>query len=466
MPAWLTTSDWIFTTISVILALLAAWLLYRGLFRDRSKGKRRCPMCWYDLAGINATVAGPPPIFMCPECGRRFPERKLFRTRRYWRTAFAGAVLAAAAYGAFSTPRVLRSDWTALVPTTALCLFAPPDPDGTDVPAMVLARAARGQGTAQPAPWRKQLAAAMWRRIETARCFDWQAQLYIGRVAKAEKLDISSEFYRLPPVWLANETLPVSISDSPRLAQLLRHSVALFRPNYVLQVKSSQDTWEPLARLGSWNRGEPNPYRLPAPRVSQPYRFDARLVLERPGHSPIIIEERTVEPALRVVTNAEDVLTPLDTPEINRLVRIALTPRLVRYKQRIEFAVNNRLSDPNWKQIDFPGGLTFTIRCGDVVLGTGQVCSWSRLVARDLWNDSDIKWLTDIEPIINSGAPILADIQADPIAAIREYANAPFQYSGAAAWGGHFTCKLPLVNSAQPYLTTPADNELPGEDKR
>ena len=73
--------------VLVLFAALTALLLYLGLFQDRSRGRPRCPKCWY-----NMTEA---PSLVCPECGHdaRTP-RRLHRTRRR-RWAIMLAVLTA-----------------------------------------------------------------------------------------------------------------------------------------------------------------------------------------------------------------------------------------------------------------------------------------------------------------------------------------------------------------------------------
>src|SRR5262245_55198026 len=89
--------------------VLLAW----SLFCDRPRNGRRCPRCWYDMQGA--------PALTCPECGRRArSERDLRRTRRRWRWAAASLPLFLAAYVAFATPRIVRSGWIGLVPTTGL----------------------------------------------------------------------------------------------------------------------------------------------------------------------------------------------------------------------------------------------------------------------------------------------------------------------------------------------------------
>jgi hypothetical protein len=70
--------DWnvpIIWTVFSLFAVAAAMLLYLGFFQDRSRGRPRCPRCWYNMTGA--------PSFVCPECGHdaRSPKR-LYRTRR------------------------------------------------------------------------------------------------------------------------------------------------------------------------------------------------------------------------------------------------------------------------------------------------------------------------------------------------------------------------------------------------
>lgn len=77
---------WVLIGVGVIGALLLAW----ALAWDRARGRARCPKCWYDRGGLPSEAA-------CPECGL-VPgrARSVHRTRRRWRVALLGLLLASA----------------------------------------------------------------------------------------------------------------------------------------------------------------------------------------------------------------------------------------------------------------------------------------------------------------------------------------------------------------------------------
>lgn len=111
-------STWmlISTAAALILGLsLMIWSL-RG---DRSRGRRRCPTCWYYMQGV--------PGLRCPECGceaRR--ERELFRPRRRWRWAMLALLIALAAPGVLVYQQFRERGWYWLLPrytTTSDTIF-------------------------------------------------------------------------------------------------------------------------------------------------------------------------------------------------------------------------------------------------------------------------------------------------------------------------------------------------------
>lgn len=101
-------------TIAAAGALLLAW----AFFWDRARGRKRCPKCWYDMAGIAPAANS---TWTCPECGVVIPrERRLRRTRRRWRWSLAGLILIALGAGAPIREQVRRDGWLSFVPTRVL----------------------------------------------------------------------------------------------------------------------------------------------------------------------------------------------------------------------------------------------------------------------------------------------------------------------------------------------------------
>ena len=86
MVDWFRQTDLVLLAVALIFAdglMLVCW----GLFGDRSKGRPRCPKCWYDMRGSL-------PRLECPECGHQARyERRLYKNRRGRRPIAIGAVL-------------------------------------------------------------------------------------------------------------------------------------------------------------------------------------------------------------------------------------------------------------------------------------------------------------------------------------------------------------------------------------
>ena len=78
-------TDWLFWGSGIALGIFGLWLMWWSLFSDRSRGRRRCPKCWYDMSGTDD--------LRCPECGRKAKSKKKLRnTRRRWRRAMVAII--------------------------------------------------------------------------------------------------------------------------------------------------------------------------------------------------------------------------------------------------------------------------------------------------------------------------------------------------------------------------------------
>lgn len=103
------------------LAIVAGYFLLRSLFMDRSKGRKRCRKCWYNLASL-----GDVPI-TCPECGKTHTKpRHLRQTRRRKGRAFIWLlVMIAGGYGLWVVPRVQSEGRHGFVPDFLLAYYVP-----------------------------------------------------------------------------------------------------------------------------------------------------------------------------------------------------------------------------------------------------------------------------------------------------------------------------------------------------
>lgn len=109
----LTGNDWLWWTGAGVLGVIALVLLVWALFLDRSRGRRRCPKCWYDMSGTDALT--------CSECGKTVKhEKKLHKTRRRKRWAVLAIIMLAGSYMLWSGPKVREHGWVSILPATAL----------------------------------------------------------------------------------------------------------------------------------------------------------------------------------------------------------------------------------------------------------------------------------------------------------------------------------------------------------
>ncbi len=135
------STSWYFWIGGVVTALGGLLLLYRALLHDRSRGRRRCPRCWYDMSGTPGN-AEPPNTFTCSECGKFIKrERTLYKTRRRWRWAIVAIVIMCLSDLVFEFPRYQREGWAAFLPNTVLIVMNP---------YLVMSRPSAGFATVRP----------------------------------------------------------------------------------------------------------------------------------------------------------------------------------------------------------------------------------------------------------------------------------------------------------------------------
>ncbi len=104
--------DTFWLALGIAFLAAALFVLARFAIGDRARGRRRCPKCWYDMAGGGGA---------CPECGREIrSERELTRSRRRKAWAALAIVLALLGWGSLSTGRAIEHGAVGLVPDWVL----------------------------------------------------------------------------------------------------------------------------------------------------------------------------------------------------------------------------------------------------------------------------------------------------------------------------------------------------------
>lgn len=114
--------DWIFTTLTWLLLVLGLLGLAWAMLWDRSRGRKRCPKCWYLVDGVPQTDG----TTTCPECGKVVCKpRKLRKTRRHWGFAALALIPMAGAYASHAYPSVRDHGWWRIAPDIVLIAMLP-----------------------------------------------------------------------------------------------------------------------------------------------------------------------------------------------------------------------------------------------------------------------------------------------------------------------------------------------------
>jgi hypothetical protein len=163
----------VFQLIGAGLALAGVMLVAWALFWDRARGRRRCPRCWYDMAGV--------PGLVCPECGQEAKyDRGLRRTRRRWGAAVAGLILAMSSVIVWSVPVARARGWPAALPNAVLLAALP----WMEAPTYQDRTAAAG-GTPMPAR-RRVYDELIEQRLKENRLAPWERRWLIERCIRGD----------------------------------------------------------------------------------------------------------------------------------------------------------------------------------------------------------------------------------------------------------------------------------------
>lgn len=117
--------EWLVRVAGALIIALGIGMAIWSLRGDRSRGRRRCPKCWYDMSAAAAAPADDgTEQFTCPECGRRIVGATgLLRPRRFWRRAACFLLLPCLGWQMCLIGTPGREGLTAFVPTVVLIAF-------------------------------------------------------------------------------------------------------------------------------------------------------------------------------------------------------------------------------------------------------------------------------------------------------------------------------------------------------
>ncbi len=397
---WLT--GWLLGAASVALlawALWGDWL--RGVLAYRRTGtrRRRCPKCWYDMAG----VAG----LRCPECGRSTRRVGAFSgSRRRWRFVALACAIFFAAHEVATGPEIRKNGWLSAIPTSALVWIAP-----VDHKAWTWTMGVRGERFAAPSD---ALLVEVFRRLDERTPMRWHWQVFLDRVfaaqpAFADKAVITRDH------WPAGMPIEVRLW-SPNVVFRNRDDVVIRA-----RMHGSTGPWA-QKRLGVWG-GDLLPEELRAsfnpPARAASMKFDIELltgagVIRHPSGAVKAVDASTARVKWRGVARqvtiggtVADIMTPLPPsiadPAVSRLAPQLALDRDGRMRLRLRLQGSHLEPDTS----DWGLGVrTEVLRDGEIVARGEIVYPMAEPgVINDYYSThmwADLKW--DITP------PLEADL--------------------------------------------------------
>ena len=422
--------DWLFHLIGAVLGAAAVFILIWALFRDRSRGRRRCPKCWYDMAGT--------PGLRCPECGRIARlEQHLFRTRRRWKRVVGAALLMLVSAAIAAVP-TYRDGWQRLVPTTALALIAPAeDPSSASINSWMRATLVSGvvigpngaivrSGSllgGQGATIGETLTDELWRRLREGTIAGWQGRAFIKRYLSAHPCDFAGHV-AIPDRW------PIGV---PLLVQTSTMLPASFSENLIAT----------YLRLpgGSTEIATPDTAHVDAvPTIGEGVEIQIEL---RRGRMVLYRTSITLPCELR--PDDENLLDRVSGEPWDSRVAAALSPKMAwGPTNRGYFVTRDRTSAEKWSVLDLGIAFDIEMREAGKVLARGQgAAEWNRPVWKD-WEDIAPEWQPGgLERVIADKKGLTFHVQGIPAAARRQYLEWPWG-KRPACWTGEFEVSVPV----------------------
>jgi hypothetical protein len=433
--------DWIWTTTGWCLAAVALALLAWALFRDRSRGRKRCPKCWYDMAGTPASARDERTgieRFTCPECGRISPARRLRRTRRKYRLALVSLLIFGAAYLTAHIPEYRSGGWVRLIPSTYLAFLAPTDHFKQTLP---FAIGFRGAAPVLPMTNEERVGEEAWRRIFAGSMWSWQESLFVWRSVESDRAEWLGRV-SYPSQWVAGEKLPLRVEDS-------------MNPRY---------TDYPLTLEGRVVGGTIFTARSRIYPVATPSTPDTDMPIRlwfKAGRREVY--EPTFPGKCHLVKGLSDLFTADDSPQTSQTARDLLDPRIIVLSSNaLRLAINERGESDAWRNFYTGLGCRIDVQIDGQTAGTVRYHpSW-----REEWGLSRrilaITWRVGMESQAQEHPDrIRLHITGDLVESFESYRQWPFEDPNPRCWTGVLDIAPPIEIEEQRPLRQITPQEAP-----
>jgi hypothetical protein len=406
-PPWL---NLILVVAGALVALGALVILVWALRGDRARGRRRCPRCWYDLAGTT--------VLTCPECGHRAgAESHTHRPRRRWKLAAVALLAVVAGLCTAAWPIARSNRWPEFIPSWVLVRIAP-----------------------IRSPYLSQSSGLLDNELATRRyrgaLSDAHVQHVFDRVYAAFPKELDQIVWtrdRWPSgveivVWAIG--VPEARESGWAFARVRLHSGTNTPSDFI-------DACQAPHGLCSLGRSVPEG---PLTVDIEIWNGDRRLW------------RGTKTLASKIGGSLHDVLTPHSTPSIDRAVREHVEPRLVRRGGHTGVIISDRYVDSR-AGLDLAYGYRIEVLRNGETVGEGTHNHWRGL---GHYEDIDawvpISWHAE-PPSTLSGADWAIRVSGDAEIALRDFAATPVN-TGAVPiptkyWSGAFTVPVTKIKGRE-----------------
>ena len=390
--------DWVFHALGWTIAGLGLLLALWALFWDRSRGRKRCPKCWYSMEGA---VTGANGGFTCPECGTTIRSpRALLKTRRRPLWVGLGVVAGLASYPVFAIPAVREGGWRRAVPSSVLVFIVP------------VGENAWKPSTLDIFPFggpRSPLLKELLRREEEHKLSTWQSRVVLDRYFDANAI-AREMLVQTRSRWPAGHVVTAYVAGPWHFGYMSDDVIMRVRPDI------------PGAPWAEYGMIISSSFIGTAPQETGEVAIEYELligavVLNNPDdgsrsvdYSKAVRMWSGTTSSIRVVETAEEAMTPVADDVTGETMSRYLQPALRQNRDgRVVLALGSDSAHPTNRNLDWALGLRVEIHYSGEVVATGSVLYrlmpphivgwWQGWRSGEpypgVWSEYDLQWRID-----------------------------------------------------------------------